>query len=63
MSGHLNIHVSFVLDGVLIILVAVVDEDGQYHGKVNDGTQNVLALLSHLWKDMVLEGRITQACV
>ncbi len=54
---------NFILDGVLIIVASAMDDDGQYYGNINDNTQNVVALLSHLWEEMVLEGRITLVCV
>ncbi len=53
----------FILDGVLVIAASTMDEEGQHYGNVNDNTQNVLALLSHLWQEMVREGRISQVCV
>ncbi len=53
----------FILDGVLVILTSAMDDDGYYYSNINDNTQNVFALLSNLWQEMVLEGRITQVCV
>ncbi len=40
----------FILDGVLIIVASAMDDDGQYYGNINDNTQNVVVLLSHLWE-------------
>ena len=58
----MHLRLLFIPEGELII-VAAVKEDGQYYGNFNDNTQNVVALLSNLWQNMVREGRITQVCV
>ncbi len=59
-SWHLLIF--FILGGVLIIITAAMNEDGQYYGNIKGNTQHVFPFLSHLWQEMVLDGRITQAC-
>ena len=52
-----------ILEGALMMMVPAVDEDGHHYGYFNDNTQHVFGLLSLLWQEMVLAGRITQVRV
>ncbi len=49
-----------ILGGELVALVAAVDEEGCYPGNCKGIKQNMMTVLTSLWREMVQENTITQ---